>query len=260
MTKPYAMLGTVIAALAVSTPGISQPASQGPAREGPTLILAAKVPLTGVSGRIDHFTFDPKRRLTIFSGLGNNTIEIVNNFQGKHVKTIMGLNEPQGPLYVPGLDKLFVANAGSLFAGDADNVMAFTPASQSSTATGLGTPSVFSLPFGSLPVFVNTAQVGAVFVANYGTNTVSSLNTSSNVVSLTGAVGSHPVALAETPNTLNLYVANEGGDSVSVIDAATNTVAIPYGYELGKRGSGPPRATISRRGASSSRAISARAR
>ena len=66
-----------------------------------------------MSGRIDHFTFDPKRRLTIFSGLGNNTIEIVNNFEGKHVKTITGLNEPQGPLYVPGLDKLFVANAGN---------------------------------------------------------------------------------------------------------------------------------------------------
>ena len=64
MMKPGAMLGAVVAALAVSsTPGISQQPSQAPAREGPTLILAAKVPLTGVAGRIDHFTFDPKRRL-----------------------------------------------------------------------------------------------------------------------------------------------------------------------------------------------------
>jgi DNA-binding beta-propeller fold protein YncE len=113
MTK-HAMLGAVVAALAVSSmPGISQPASQAPAREGPTLILGVKVPLTGVSGRIDHFTFDPKRRLTIFSGLGNNTIEIVNNFEAKHVKTIKGQDEPQGPLYVPEFDKLFVANAGN---------------------------------------------------------------------------------------------------------------------------------------------------
>jgi DNA-binding beta-propeller fold protein YncE len=114
MFKPHGMLGVIIAALSVSlTPGISQQASQAPAREGPTLILAARVPLAGVQGRLDHFTFDPKRRLTIFSGLGNNTIEVVNNFEGKHVKTIMGLSEPQGPLYVPGLDKLFVANAGN---------------------------------------------------------------------------------------------------------------------------------------------------
>jgi hypothetical protein len=76
MIKPGALLGAVIAALAVSsTPSISQQPSQALAREGPTLILAAKVPLTGVAGRIDHFTFDPKRRLTIFSGLGNNTQE-----------------------------------------------------------------------------------------------------------------------------------------------------------------------------------------
>lgn len=125
----------------------------------------------------------------------------------------MGVN-PTHATILPNNSRVFVANAGSLFAGNADNVMAFTPASQSSTATGLGSPTVFSLPFGSLPVFVNTAQAGAVFVANYGTNTVSTLNTSSNVVSLTGAVGSHPVALAETPNTLNLYVANEGDGTV----------------------------------------------
>ena len=71
MMKPQAMLGAVVAALALSSaPGISQQGSQAPAREGQTLILTAKVPLTGVSGRIDHFTFDPKRRLTIFSRLG----------------------------------------------------------------------------------------------------------------------------------------------------------------------------------------------
>jgi DNA-binding beta-propeller fold protein YncE len=102
-----AMLGVAIAALAVSsTPAISQQAS-------PKLVLVAKVPLTGVSGRLDHFAFDPRRRLVIFSGLGNNTIEIVNYFETKLVKTIRGLDEPQGPLYVPGFDKLFVANAGN---------------------------------------------------------------------------------------------------------------------------------------------------
>jgi DNA-binding beta-propeller fold protein YncE len=142
----------------------------------------------------------------------------------------MGVN-PTHATILPNNSRVFVANAGSLFAGDADNVMAFTPASQSSTATGLGAPTVFSLPFGSLPVFVNTAQAGAVFVANYGTNTVSTLSTSTNVVSLTGAVGSHPVALAETPNTLNLYVANEGDGTVTDLSPAdlSTLATIPVG-------------------------------
>jgi DNA-binding beta-propeller fold protein YncE len=36
-----------------------------------------------------------------------------NTFEAKVVQSIKGLNEPQGVLYVPGLDKIFVANAGS---------------------------------------------------------------------------------------------------------------------------------------------------
>ena len=69
--------------------------------------------MPGVAGRIDHFTAFPKRRLLIFAALGNNSMEIVNTFQARVVQSIKGLNEPQGVLYVPGLDKIFVANAGS---------------------------------------------------------------------------------------------------------------------------------------------------
>ncbi len=69
--------------------------------------------MPGVAGRIDHFTAYPKRRLLIFAGLGNNSMEIVNTFQAKVVQSVKGLDEPQGVLYVPGLDKIFVANAGN---------------------------------------------------------------------------------------------------------------------------------------------------
>jgi DNA-binding beta-propeller fold protein YncE len=126
----------------------------------------------------------------------------------------MGVN-PTHAAILPNNSRVFVASTGSLFPGDADTVMAFSPASSSTTATGLGTPTVFSLPYGSLPVFVNTTQASAVYVANYGTNSVSSLNPSTNVVSLSGAVGVNPVALAETPDALNLYVVNQGSNSVT---------------------------------------------
>lgn len=142
----------------------------------------------------------------------------------------MGVN-PTHAAILPNNSRVFVASAGSLFQGDADVVMAFTPASQSSTATGLGTPTTFSLPYGSLPVFVNTTQTNAVYVANFGTNSVSSLNTSSNVVSLTGAVGVNPVALAETPNGQNLYVVNQGGNTVNDLSTSdlSTLATIPVG-------------------------------
>src|ERR1700726_2298280 len=88
-------------------------AAQGPTRELAPLQLIQKIPVPGVAGRIDHFTAFPKRRLLIFAALGNNSMEIVNTFEAKVVQSIKGLNEPQGVLYVPGLDKIFVANAGS---------------------------------------------------------------------------------------------------------------------------------------------------
>jgi DNA-binding beta-propeller fold protein YncE len=88
-------------------------ALQAPTRELAPLQLIQKIPVPGVAGRIDHFTAFPKRRLLIFAGLGNNSMEIVNTFQAKVIQSVKGLDEPQGVLYVPGLDKIFVANAGN---------------------------------------------------------------------------------------------------------------------------------------------------
>src|SRR6202167_6661238 len=84
------------------------------------LQLIHRVPVRGVSGRIDHFTAYPKRRLLIFAALGNNTVEIVNTFEGKVVHSIKGLNEPKGVLYVPEFDKFFLATAGDATANTSD--------------------------------------------------------------------------------------------------------------------------------------------
>ena len=99
--------------LTMRSPKTAVAAPQAPTRELAPLQLIQKIPVPGVAGRIDHFTAFPKRRLLIFAALGNNSMEIVNTFEAKVVQSIKGLNEPQGVLYVPGLDKIFVANAGS---------------------------------------------------------------------------------------------------------------------------------------------------
>jgi len=92
--------------------GASAPVA-APSHELAPLQLIQRIPVPGVTGRIDHFTAYPKRRLLIFAGLGNNTVEIVNTFEGKVVQSIKGLDEPQGVLYVPEFNKIFVANAGN---------------------------------------------------------------------------------------------------------------------------------------------------
>ena len=88
-------------------------AAQATSHEPAPLQLIQRIPLPGVSGRIDHFSPHPNSDIVIFAALGNDSVEIVNAFKGKLVQSLKGLDEPQGVLYVPGFDKIFAANAGN---------------------------------------------------------------------------------------------------------------------------------------------------
>ena len=66
---------------------------------------------------------------------GDSTIGVAN----------MGIN-PTHAAALPNNSRIFVASAGSLDVGGVDVVTAFTPAGDSSVATGLGTPTIFTLP------------------------------------------------------------------------------------------------------------------
>jgi DNA-binding beta-propeller fold protein YncE len=97
-----------------------------------------------------------------------------------------------------------------------------------------------------LPDFVATAQTNNVYVANFGaesglncglssTDSVAQLNTASNTITnlVYLPAGSHPVAMAETPDAQNLYVLNQGKDTVSNLsptDLSTlATINLPSG-------------------------------
>lgn len=101
----------LIALLLCSAAGLSQNAP--PDVKTPPLRLVQVIPLPDVQGRIDHLTVDVKRRRVILSGLGNDTVEVVDAFAGKRIRTIKGLSQPQGVVYAPEVDRLFVANSVS---------------------------------------------------------------------------------------------------------------------------------------------------
>ncbi|MGA7929315.1 MAG: hypothetical protein WCA20_25360 [Candidatus Sulfotelmatobacter sp.] len=93
--------------------------------------------------------------------------------------------------------------------------------------------------FPAQPVFLNSTQNSAMYVANYNTNSVSAINTSLNVVSNSAAVGVHPVSLAETPNGLKLYVANQGSNSVSTLNTTALSPSTANGLVAGFTGITP---------------------
>lgn len=74
------------------------------------LQLKQTIPLPGVEGRIDHFAFDPVDERLFVCALGNNSLEVVDLHKGQRIHSITGLGSPQGVAYIPGLDRLLVAN------------------------------------------------------------------------------------------------------------------------------------------------------
>src|SRR6266851_1608686 len=97
-----------ITVLMVGSHALSQ--DQRSAPEKTPLLLVQEIPLPNVGGRIDHFTFDAKRKRVIGAALGNNTVEVVDTFAGRDIHSIAGAADPQGVVFVGEFNKLFVAN------------------------------------------------------------------------------------------------------------------------------------------------------
>jgi DNA-binding beta-propeller fold protein YncE len=114
-----------ITVLIVGSYALSQ--DQPSAPEKAPLLLVQEIPLPNVGGRIDHFTFDAKRKRVIGAPLGNNTVEVVDTFGGSDIHSITGAANPQGVVYVGEFNKLFVANGADgkvrIYDGDSFKLM-----------------------------------------------------------------------------------------------------------------------------------------
>jgi len=116
----------VIALTACQNTQTTAPATAPPAAEvAPPLILTATVPLEGVKGRFDHFASGKGR--VFVSGLGNNSVEVIDLFQGTRVHEITGVPNPQGVAFSPEANKLFVASEkGKVYIYDGDSYKLIT--------------------------------------------------------------------------------------------------------------------------------------
>ena len=95
----------LIAALALA---MTLPSSYGAGEA--VLEPVATIEMPGVKGRIDHLAVDLKRHRLFVAALGNNTVEVLDVERHRHEKSLKGFEEPQGVLYLPDPDRLYVAN------------------------------------------------------------------------------------------------------------------------------------------------------
>lgn len=106
---------------------------------GVTFVKSLQLPQ--VQGRIDHMSIDVAGKRLFIAELGNNSVDVINLSSGNRIHSITtGLSEPQGILFVPKFDKIFISNGGdgtvriynatsysliksTRLEGDADNIM-----------------------------------------------------------------------------------------------------------------------------------------
>jgi DNA-binding beta-propeller fold protein YncE len=86
------------------------------------LRLVQTIQLPDVKGRLDHMDVDVKGKRLFIAGLENGTFEVVDLQAGKWVRSIPGFKKSQGALFVPELNKLFLASGDDgmlrIFRGD----------------------------------------------------------------------------------------------------------------------------------------------
>lgn len=106
----------VVAVLVCVTPADSQTDTRHPLR------LVQTISIPKVKGRLDHMEVDARGQRLFLAGLEQGTFEVIDLKTGKWVRSIPGFKKPQGAVYVPRLNKLFLASGDDamvrVFRGD----------------------------------------------------------------------------------------------------------------------------------------------
>src|SRR5438034_10451888 len=185
--------------------------------EEKALKLKQTIPLPGVEGRIDHFALDPSGERLFVCALGNNTVEVLDLRKGERIHSITGLGAPQGIVYIPELDRLFVANdkggickiydaksfqtVGRLdFKDDADNVRYDSPTKKIYVGFGSGGIGVVNA--------VDGKQIGSI------------------------KLSAHPEAFELEKNGKRIFVNVPNSRNVAVIDRNKSEVVATWKTDL----------------------------
>jgi hypothetical protein len=86
------------------------------AQQNEPLRLVQTIPMPNVKGRIDHMDVDVKGKRLFVAGLENGSLEVVDLAAGKWSKSIPGFKKTQGVVYIPSLNKVFVASGDEVAA------------------------------------------------------------------------------------------------------------------------------------------------
>ena len=97
-----------VAAMLLTACGIQFASAAPPAK--PSLQLEQSIPLPQVKGGFDLMAADVAGRRLFVAGQDNNTLEVLDLAAGKSAKSVGGLHQPKGIVYLPEAHKIYVSN------------------------------------------------------------------------------------------------------------------------------------------------------
>jgi YVTN family beta-propeller protein len=173
------------------------------------LRLAQTIPMPGVEGRIDHLSADLKGQRVFVAALGNNSLEVIDVAQGKRAKSIPGLKEPQGVVYIPDLDQIIVAN------GDDGTVRTIDAKSFMTVSTLMVGGDADNVRYDS-----GTGRI----VVGYGDGALAFLDPKVHKVLGTTKLAAHPESFQLEKSRPRIYVNVPNANHIAVVDSSKQTV------------------------------------
>jgi hypothetical protein len=177
------------------------------------MVLTGAIPLPNVKGRIDHFGFDSTHNRLFVSALGNNTEEIISISAQRVIHTISGVPTPQGVVYSPEANKLFIgSDEGKLYVYDG-------------TTFGLLT----SIDFGDDVDNLRYDAAEKRVYAGYGdekTGAIAMIDAVTNKrLDEEFKLGAHPESFQLTASGPDIYVTLPDLKQIAVINRSTRSIA-----------------------------------
>ena len=180
------------------------------AGESGPLKLVKTVPLPDVKGRIDHLAIDTKGKRLFVAALGNNTVEVLDLNAGTRLRSIAGCSKPQGLVYLPRPNLLFVANGGD------GRVRIYDCTSFKPIVTVGGLEDADNLRY--------DAKLDRVYVG-YGDGGIGVINPVTGVLTVRIPLKGHPESFQIEQDGNYLFANVPDGQQIAVIDRQLRTVA-----------------------------------
>jgi hypothetical protein len=173
------------------------------------LQLVRTIPLPNVEGRIDHMAIDVAGQRLFVAALGNNTIEVVDLKNGKRIQSLSGFAEPQGLVYVPEFDKLFIANG-------ADGTLRILG--------GHSFKTIGTVELGDDADNVRYDEAAKKVYVGYGSGALAAIDAKTGAKVADIKLAGHPESFRLERDGVRVFVNIPGADQIAVADRKKGTV------------------------------------